>query len=326
MPQSPVMQPIAIIGEARQENLLDRGGRNRTSDIGGSGINIACTLALLGIPSVLITSLGEDAAGRRIRDALGEFGIGTFPTICPGGTGQAVSAFHEGRTRVISASTAKRPIRFDAEQRAAIDRAPIVVVSGFPFDRGKQHRLLLDAVARPQQRLVLDPGPRAGLPRDPEAFRRNVERHVSSAFAVRLSRRDAHLLEPERGGAARAAARVLELGATHALTTRGADGARWASRTGIDVMLPAARVPGPIINTLGAGDAVVAALVAGLLRSPAPVLGQQRAREILTAAMSLAGATVRQRAACLQDADELPADARRLGFAANAVPGVARPA
>ncbi|MDO5051938.1 MAG: carbohydrate kinase family protein [Pseudoclavibacter sp.] len=305
--------PVVVIGDARVQELLDRGGRSRTRSVGGPGANIAGNLALLGVPCVLLASLGRDAAGRRVRETLEELGVEVLASASRHGTGRAASmAGPAGVSTVYDRACRDRAVAFDEAQRERIDRAPLVIVSGFPFDRPGQHRRLLDAVAQPQNRLVLDPNPRAGLLRDAEAFRRNAGRHASSALLVHLSERDAPLLAPAPAqGAPTSAERLLAAGAAHVLASAGPGPARWLGRSGIDVALPAPRLPGPVVDPLGAGDALVAAVAAGLLRTPRP-LWPQRARSILAAAMSLAGATVRQRGPCLQDADELPVPARGL--------------
>ena len=201
-----------------------------------------------------------------------------------------------------------RRIGFDDEQLDAIGRAPFVAVAGFAFDDKKQQRKLLAAVRQPQNRLLLDPNPREGLFLDQRKFREHFERHASSALLVHLGAGDADLIF--HAPVDEVTSELLDLGAGHVLATEGQGGSRWVNRRGIDVHAPVSRHAGPIVDTLGAGDAVLAVAIAALVRDGVPGTDAD-ARRVLEAAMALAGATIRHRGALLQDADEVPLLARR---------------
>lgn len=301
--------PLVVVGDAHIDEVFDRGGRSSTSQVGGAGLNVATHLAHLGVPSILVASIGDDAAGVRVRGHTAEHGIQLLPTIGRHPTGLVQSLHDRGRTvsRFDEASRLRR-IGFDEAQLAAIARAPYVAVAGFAFDDKKQQRKLLAAVRQPQNRLVLDPNPREGLFLDQGKFREHFERHASSALLVHLGAGDADLIFGSPVD--EITSDLLDLGAGNVLATEGKNGSRWVNRAGIDVAVPVARLEGPIVDTLGAGDAVLAAALAALVRGGAP-RRMQDARAVLEHAMALAGVTVRQRGALLQDADEVPAQLRR---------------
>ncbi|GGA66844.1 hypothetical protein GCM10011490_16880 [Pseudoclavibacter endophyticus] len=306
-----VTAPVAVIGDVYIDEVFegdDRRGAS-TEHLGGSGLAVATDLALLGVECMLIASVGDDAAGRRVRAHLDEHGIQFLPTVGSHPTGHVRSVHVQGRTHSrYDESTRLRRVDFDDAQLAAIGDAPYVAVAGFAFDDKKQQRKLLAAVRQPQNRLVLDPNPREGLFIDQGRFRRHFERHASSALLVHLGSGDAELIF--RSPVDEVTSDLLDLGAGHVLATEGRNGSRWVNRAGLDVSAPIAYFDGPVVDTLGAGDAVLAVAIAALVREGVP-RRELDARAILHRAMALAGATIRNRGPHLQDADEVPISAKR---------------
>ncbi|MGO2113122.1 MAG: carbohydrate kinase family protein [Pseudoclavibacter sp.] len=303
--------PVAVIGDAYIDEVFEGDKRKGTSakHLGGAGLAVATDLALLGVDCALIASIGDDDGGRRIRDHLGEHGVRLLPTVGNHPTGHVRSVHVGGHTQSrFDEATRLRRIDFDDDQVAAIGAAPLVAVAGFAFDDKKQQRKLLAAVRQPQNRLVLDPNPREGLFHDQDKFRKHFERHASSALLVHLGSGDAELIF--RSPVDEVTTDLLDLGASHVLATEGRNGSRWVNRAGLDVSAPIAFFDGPVVDTLGAGDAVLAVAIAALLREGVPQRDLE-ARAILHRAMALAGATIRNRGPHLHDADEVPVSARR---------------
>src|SRR5690606_3008198 len=85
--------------------------------------------------------------------------------------------------------------------------------------------------------------------------------------------------------------RLLAQGATVVVATRGAGGATLDAE-GFTVSAPISVLPGPIIDTMGAGDATLASLIAGLVQEGAPTDGAGW-RAALIRAMDVAAATCR---------------------------------
>lgn len=303
--------PVAVIGDAYINEVFDGDHRKGqgTTYVGGAGLTVATHLALLDVECVLIASIGNDEAGERVREHLAEHGVQLLPSVGRHATGHVRSRHSGGRTDSrFDDATKHRRIAFDDEQLAAIARAPYVAVAGFAFDDKKQQRKLLAAVRQPQNRLVLDPNPREGLFLDQDAFRRHFERHASSALLVHLGAGDADLIF--HSPVDEVTSDLLDLGVGHVLATEGRNGSRWVNRSGIDVAAPIAFREEPVVDTLGAGDAVFAVAIASLVQEGVPMRGIE-ARAILHRAMELAGVAIRRGGPLLQDADEVPISVRR---------------
>ena len=92
--------------------------------------------------------------------------------------------------------------------------------------------------------------------------------------------------------------RLIALGTPVVVATRGADGATLDAE-GRTVSAPISRLPGPVIDTMGAGDATLSSLIAEFVQTGAPSThaGWQSALE---RAMDIAAATCRTEGALLQ--------------------------
>ncbi|CAG7844568.1 Bifunctional protein HldE [Pseudoclavibacter triregionum] len=292
------LDPIAVLGDALVEELRPRKAPARERP-GGGALRVAIDLARLGDPCVLIAPLGKDDDGKALRRALRDAGVPLLPSVdAERGTGRVVLAEKKKRIDVEFSEAARgRRVRFDEVQQAAIARAPLVVVAGFPFDDRRQHRRLLEHLASPQLRLVLDANPRSGLVEDAAAYRANFERHASSALLVHLSSRDAELLFA--APLDEVTSHLLDLGAAHVLATEGEAGSRWVTREGIDVHVPIATGEGPIASPSGAGDLVTAVAASELARFGPPI-DDAEARAILERAMALAAKAIRGESGVLE--------------------------
>ncbi|MET4159187.1 PfkB family carbohydrate kinase [Agromyces sp. PvR057] len=298
---------IVVIGDALIDEL--RGPSGTREFVGGAALNVAVGLALLGVDVTLLAMLGDDEAGGRIRQYLADHRVRLVASPSELGTSRAVSDRSDGgepRYEFNDAARARR-IRFDEEARTALDAADLVVVSCFPFDDIDQAAELRTAVERPHERLVIDANPRSGMLHDRGEFLRGFERLASEALLVKVGDEDAELLLEapldEFVARLRSGAQVDEPGPA-VLATEGRDGARVhdgpiAVRAGI------VDLPGRVIDTMGAGDATLSAVVHriavdGMPRSDAAwsaALGE---------AMAIAAATVRHEGALLRRPPEGP--------------------
>lgn len=301
--------PLVVIGDAYIDELYDGRGHVLATFVGGSGVNVATDLAHLGVPTRLVTSLGDDEGAERITGHLEEYGIEVIPTRSDAGTGLVKNETVGGVTRSwFDDAARRRKVRFDEHQLEAIGVAPYVVVAGFPFDERKQQRRLLEAVRQPHNRLLLDANPRAGLIADLDEFRVNFERHASGALLVHLGTGDADLVFSSPID--EASSDLLDLGAANILATEGRHGGRWVNRHGIDSWVPAVEPDVQVADTLGGGDAAFAVAVEAVVRDGVPTTPADASR-VLDRAMAFAGATVRRYGGGVQDVEELPSGARR---------------
>lgn len=243
---------VLVIGEA----LIDI--VDGVEIVGGSPSNVALGLGRLGIPVDLLTALGHDERGERIHTHLERSAVRVLP-----------ESFSLQRT-----STARATIRADGSAEYEFDvtwQVPSVAITHYDvvhvgsvgcfLEPGASTVLdLIRAARRSGARITFDPNVRPALsgPSDP-ALR--AERIARTSSAVKLSDEDARALYP---GATleSVAARLHEFGAELVAITRGGDGSLLSTRVGTASV---AAPPVDLVDTVGAGDTYMAALVASLL-------------------------------------------------------------
>lgn len=286
---------VAVIGDALIDELRDDAGVREF--VGGAALNVAVGLARLGFATTLVAMVGDDEPGDRIRAYLDDFGVELVATPSPHGSSRAVSTRNaDGEpVYVFNEAAWHRRIRFGDEERRVIQDAAITVVSCFPFDDVAQAAQLADAVRDADGLLAVDPNPREGMMHDRAAFVRGFEELVALADLVKVGDDDAQLLYAAPLDAVRD--RMRELGAVAVLTTRGARGAGVVTDA-VAIERPIASVPGIIIDTMGAGDAVLSSAVASLLSEhPRDEAAWTR---LVDTAMEVAAATCRFEGALLR--------------------------
>jgi fructokinase len=289
---------VVVVGDALVDELIgekDAHGSHMSVEApGGSALNVAVGLAVLGIPAVLVAMIGDDADGQMLRAHLAAHDVPLFASPSALGTGRAVSDRTAGEPRYsFTPAMLERKVTFSASVLAAISAAPAVAISGFPFDDQEQFDELRRATAT--ARLLIDPNPRAGMLHDRELFRQNLEVLGGGGALVKIGEEDAALLYEE--SAEVVAARFVGLGAT-VLATAGARGAT-VYHGSISTSRPIARQTGPVVDTMGAGDATFAAVIAALVRAGRSGVEAQWG-DILEAAMSVAAATIRHQGGLLR--------------------------
>ena len=287
--------PVVVIGDALIDELRDANGVREF--VGGAALNVAVGLARLGLPTTLIAMVGDDEAGDHIRSYLDDFGVHLVATASPLGTSRAVSIRNAGGEPEYEFNHAARArrIRFGEEEQRTIASAAITVVSCFPFDDEAQTAELEAALAGTRGLVAIDPNPRAGMMQDRERFVRGFERLAAQADLVKVGDDDASLLYGAPLEELRD--RLLAAGAAAVLVTRGAGGAG-ISAPDLTVSRPIAVAPAPIVDTMGAGDAVLSSTVATLLTEHPSTDAAWAA--LLERAMEVAAATCRFEGALLR--------------------------
>lgn len=273
-----------MIGDALIDELRTPSGS--TDVAGGSALNVAVGLAILGVPTTLIAMIGDDADGDLLRAFASGFGVRVLASDAPLGTGRAVSDRTHGEPRYsFNDASVQRTLAYSPAMLAAIADAPLVAISGFPFDSVAEVDALGSALdsALGSSRVLIDPNPRPGLLLSGARFRSNLEVLGARCALVKIGEEDAHLLYGEE--VASVVARYLGLGTHAVLATMGRDGATLhlpdaATHRGI---VTDAR---PIVDTMGAGDATFAAVIAGMTRGA-------DWDSILDTAMGIAAETIR---------------------------------
>ncbi|MGK5741690.1 carbohydrate kinase family protein [Micromonospora sp. URMC 103] len=241
--------------------------------IGGGPLNVAVGVARLGGASQFVGSLGDDVLAGRIREFLGSVGVGLDGAVTvPAATALAV----------VTHSGAEPDFRFYGEPPSygllGADDLDVDLVAGADVLYCGSVVLLRPTVLAAARRAwaladglrVFDPNVRPRLLDGPAALaglREVVAEFAAGAHVVKLSAADAGLLypgEPVEG----VAAYLRELGAATVVVTLGADGAVLAAADADPVLVPAPRIDP--VDTTGAGDSVMAALIADLLVAGEP--------------------------------------------------------
>ncbi|MEO3745573.1 carbohydrate kinase [Plantactinospora sp. B5E13] len=259
---------VTVIGEAVVDLVEGPDGRF-TAHPGGSPLNVAVGLARLGVPTRLLARFSTSRFGRRLRQHAEANGVdlgpsvtvpepATLAVVTTSGDGTAGYDFYLDGT----ADWQWQP----AELAAALDHQGILHAGSLSvfLEPGAEHIDDTLRTARDQGMLVsLDPNIRPGLVGTPDRARARVERLVGHAHVVKASDEDIGWLYPEDQ-----LEDVLrwwrDLGAVLAIATLGPRGA--VAATGAGLLRRSAPVV-DVVDTIGAGDAFTAGLLARLHRS-----------------------------------------------------------
>ncbi|WP_353815150.1 carbohydrate kinase family protein [Agromyces sp. SYSU T00266] len=289
---------ITVVGDALIDELRDPTGSREF--VGGAALNVAVGLALLGEDVTLVAMLGEDEPAARIRTFLADYGVRLVESPSALGTSRAVSDRSEGGEPryVFNDAAQHRRLSFDDATRDALGTADLVVVSCYPFDDAQQVDALLDAVVEPERRLVVDGNPRAGMLHDREAFLAAFERVAAASLLVKAGDEDAELLAAEPLEAFVRRLRSARPDRPAVLATAGRHGAD-VHHGDLDVHADIVDLPGRVVDTMGAGDATLAAIVHHVARDGMPA-DRAAWEAALGEAMTIAAATVRHEGALLR--------------------------
>jgi fructokinase len=261
---------IVVCGEA----LIDR--IHGTNSPGGGPFTTARALARLGVPVQFLGHLSRDASGTQLRDLLAADGadlaltsVGPEPTTLAiaevNPDGHALYRFASDGTSAPNLTTATVPTSFGADVNAlhvgtlGLVFEPIATTLAALVDREHDKRLVMvDPNIRPSAvnsnaSPARGEGPGGG-------YRARLDRIISQSTIVKASDADIDWLFPglDRVVAARA---LLARGPKLVVVTLGPEGAIGVT-VQADVSVPAPAVQ--VVDTIGAGDAFGAALLAWL--------------------------------------------------------------
>lgn len=227
--------------------------------LGGGPYNTAVALGRLGSPTAFCSRVSRDAFGEALLDGLTGAGVdvasvqrGDEPTtlaVATIGTGgsAAYSFYVEGTADRLFSAPAALP---DATRAVSFGTCSLVLEPG-----ASAYEELLRKAAAQGVFTALDPNIRAGLIPDPDAYRARFLSWLPSVSLLKLSEEDAVWL----GGTPR---EWLAAGPSAVVVTRGGDGLTAYTRDGSAHSVPGEEVE--VVDTIGAGDTVNAALLHGL--------------------------------------------------------------
>lgn len=270
---------VLVIGEALVDVLPTEGGTVRRP--GGSPANVAVGLARLGVPTTLLTCFADDADGLLLAQHLSAAGVRVLRPGQPATTSVAEAVLDEE-----GQATYRIDLTWDLAGVRDVGEPDAVHVGSLAATEPPGCDDLL-AVARSRQGrslLSYDLNCRPAVMGTPARVLDRMTSLVQLADVVKLSDEDAAWLWP--GDAPdEVLQRLLGLGAGLAVMTLGRYGC--LARDGGELIAVPAVDRGPVVDTVGAGDAFMAGLLAGLLPRPT-------GREALVAALELGSLVARR--------------------------------
>ncbi len=301
--------PFVVVGEALVDVVVPAEGEP-TAAVGGSPLNVAVGLGRLDVPTVLITRVGDDEHGRWVADHVRDAGAQlSDSSVVPGTTTSTATALLDGdRT-----ARYEFDLVWDLDHHQLPDARALHVGSlGASLLPGRHAVADLVRQAREADVFVsYDPNVRAAFVTDPVAAWEEVAEIASQAELVKVSDEDLAVLRP--GADPAESARLLLGGGTTELVvvTHGPGGATaYAPTFTVDEDAP----PTDLVDTIGAGDSFMAALLAILddwdvpEDSPGAIdaMDEDRVALLLRGAMAAAAVTCSRRGANPPTRRELP--------------------
>jgi fructokinase len=253
---------ILVCGEALIDQIHNGDGTQRAAP-GGGPFNTARALARLGVPTGFLGRLSEDGFGRRLAGLLVSEGVSlALASIGPEPTTVAIAdvddeGFAEYQFLVEGTSAPNLTPDMIPEHFGREVEAIHVGTLGLALE--PMASTLSDLVTRERGRrlVMLDPNIRVGLVPDAE-YRRRLLAAISQSTIVKASEADLAWIYPGLDHEL-AAAQILAAGVSLVVVTLGARGAFGAHRNErMHVEAPHIQV----VDTIGAGDAFGAALLA----------------------------------------------------------------
>jgi fructokinase len=265
--QTTEMGMIVTAGEALVDLLpaVDRGGDAAfCAAVGGSPFNVAVALGRLGVRAAFLGAVSTDAFGDRIVRTLEESGADTgLVTRVDRPTPLAVVTMvrEEARYAFYDDGTAARGMTL-RELKPLPGETTLFHFGSMALAAEPASSTLIARAktARADRLVCIDPNVRPAIAPNAPDYRRNLDQAMEVADIVKLSRADLDWLRPGTTPSEFARER-LAAGATLVIVTRGSDGAA-AFMPHHECEVPA--VPVAVVDTIGAGDAFTAGLLAHL--------------------------------------------------------------
>ena len=301
--RSAMTDTALVVGEALID-IVQHEGQALGEHVGGSPLNVAVGLALLGRRVEFLTWIGDDRRGRRIADYLHDSGV----DLAEGSVGATRTATARAELDEKGSATYQFDIEWQLSPNPGL-MAPLVLHTGSiatALEPGCDAVAeLIDANAA-MSTISFDPNIRSAFFEDAEEALSRVETVVARSDVVKASDEDMRWLDPH-SSPEELAARWLTLGPSIVAVTFGAHGSFAICADG-DERIPA--YPAEVVDTVGAGDAFMTGLIDALW--DLGVLGGHRRgqlrdiradvlREVLKVAALSAALTVARPGAALPD-------------------------
>jgi fructokinase len=259
---------VAVIGEILVD-LANTGGARYLAVPGGAPANVAVALSRLGIPTELIARISHDHFGEFVRAHLVESGVGreycvtaaeptTLAVATLSADQVATYSFYSQGTADWQWAADELPVRLPGHVRALVVGS---LALGLPPGAAVIEQFVAEQRRAGELLIAYDPNirPTLAAPREAEVAR--VERQIGLAHLVKASEEDLRWLYPDRDP--HDVARQWQADCAGWVTvTCGPGGAFAICPDGREVAVPGR--PVQVVDTIGAGDAFLAGLLAGL--------------------------------------------------------------
>jgi fructokinase len=246
-----------VVGEALIDIVAQK-GQPLGEHVGGSPLNVAVGLALLGRRVELLTWIGDDPRGKRIADYLHDAGVElAADSIGAPRTATALAELDEK-----GSATYQFDVDWQVLPTARVS-APVILHTGSiatALEPGcRSVAELIDAHAATTT-ITFDPNIRPAFFEDADDALSRVEALVTRSDVVKASDEDMRWLAP-RTSPQELAAHWLTLGPAIVAITFGAEGSYAVCASGAQ-QIPA--YPTEVVDTVGAGDAFMTGLIDAL--------------------------------------------------------------
>lgn len=257
---------------------------------GGSAANTAAWLGHLGVPTVFVGRVGDDALGRDAAQALRDHGVEPALGVSAGAASGAcvVLVDGEGERTMLPDAGANALLTAADLPPAAFRRGGHLHVSGYALTRAGSRTAATAALAAAREAGMttsVDPASSAPLAAMGAGAFRAAVRGVD-LMVVTLDEAEVLCGTRDPDGIA------ADLRCDHAevVLKRGSRGADWRGPGGAAAHADAVEAPGPVIDTTGAGDAFVAALLSARREGHDPAAALARACALAATVVTRAGA------------------------------------
>lgn len=269
--------PVLVIGEAlvdivRTAAKLTRNGNGKSNATpGGFAANVAVGLARLGVPTELVARFGTDPYG----DQLGAHLFGNGVQLAPGSVDPGFRTSTATATLdAAGVASYQFDISWDPPALSLARGCPAIHTGSIAtmLEPGASAiREFLKSVADQPVTVTLDPNARPTITPDPVSTWSAVRAFAALSDLVKLSDEDCEFFRPGTSPD-EIATELLTADRTQCVViTRGGQGAIGVTRD-LRVEVPAPVIE--VVDTIGAGDSLMAALIAGL--DARGLLGERR--------------------------------------------------
>jgi fructokinase len=302
---------FVVVGESLVDIVVPADGGAEEDAVGGSCLNVAVGLARLDVPTTLVTRIGDDPLGALVLEhLLNSHVVLSEGSVVPGGSTSTATAHLDAE----HAATYEFDLHWELPQQPLAPETLGLHVGSLGATLPPGRASVLDLVRRAADGgtfVSYDPNIRPFFLDDPGTAWREVLELGQTARLVKLSDEDLELLRP--GAKAEEVCRELLAGEETELVvlTRGAGGAAaYAEGSSVDVAAP----PTDVVDTVGAGDSFMAAMLAllcdwGVVPGGAGALAaldDDRVRLLVEGAAKAASVTCSRRGANPPTRRELP--------------------